>query len=72
MLNYTVTEYINGGENTTYMGHEFIDYSGFTIGGEQNHRVGKSAIPILIDGKVEGVMVWEERIDDKFAKRIIP
>tara|TARA_B110000285_G_C14965452_1_gene533847 strand:+ start:838 stop:987 length:150 start_codon:yes stop_codon:yes gene_type:complete len=49
-LSEKTTKYIKIPERTTYYGTEFIDYSGFSIGGAQNVRVGKSAIPITIDG----------------------
>ena len=57
---------------TSYYGTDYVDYSGFSIGGDRSNRVGKSAQPIIVDDKIEGVMVWEEPIDAKFAKRIIP
>ena len=65
-------KYITVPPRATYYGTEFLDYSSFSIGGDQSVRVGKSANPIMVDDKIVGVMIWEEPIDRKFANRIIP
>jgi hypothetical protein len=73
MLNKTVLNYIIEEPRTGYYGTEILDYSDYSMfGGKNSPRVGKTAMPIIVDGEIEGIMVWEEAINVNFAKRIIP
>ena len=55
--------YKKGKPRTVYVGSSFMDNSKFSFVDDQNVRVGKLAMPIMKNNKVEGVMVWEETID---------
>ena len=66
-------EYIIEEPRGGYYDTGLIDFSGYSIfGGKDCPRVGKTAIPIMVDDEIEGVMVWEEAINENFAKRLIP
>jgi hypothetical protein len=65
-------KYQKGADKKTYVASSFIDNTGFSFVGDQDVRVGKLAMPIMIDDQIQGVMVWEEAIDKKFAELIIP
>ena len=72
MLKPSTKKLLSVPKNDFYYGDEYVDWSGYSIGGSQSVRVSKQAIPIKVKDQVEGIMVWEEDIDQKFAHRIIP
>ena len=66
-----VTKYITLNDGTKYLAEELVDYSGYDIA-QGKRRVSKIALPIEIDNKINGVMIWEEDLATKFKKSIMP
>ena len=62
---------VAGDDSAQSQAKELINYSGYDIA-QDKRRVSKIALPIEIDGKINGVMIWEEDLARKFNKSIIP
>jgi hypothetical protein len=67
----TVSPQVTGDYGARYLAEELINYSGYDIA-QGKRRVSKIAIPIKIEDKINGVMIWEEDLAYKFNKSIIP
>jgi len=67
----TVSPQVTGDDSARSLAEELINYSGYDIA-QGKRRVSKIALPIEIDDKINGVMIWEEDLAYKFNKSIIP